>query len=354
MVFSGVFNDEHFSKKGQPKMYLTISKQVRTRQAHSFLLPSCILPHNIRYACVRACVRASVEPNFFAWLVKLFIIYRKFYFYHFQDNSDEVRADSENPTQAESKSETSQNAAAAAVDTPSDSGAEEQSNTEHEIQLNIDTNATLPNDVTELVVRYLQSLKIEDDIKAKEVILTLWDFAGQHLYYASHSVFLSERAVYVLVYNLSKNLMAEAEPCVRQGIHDIVLDNPNSETNLDNLLSWLVSIHSIRATDGEVNRDFKNSQAKLSYLRPPVFIVGTNADHPVQPAKEMTKCIQRSIAGKTYKKHVIPPFFTVDNTKSHSDEGVKELRKKIMEVLEQEPYMGEEVPLRYDNDKSNA
>jgi len=69
------------------------------------------------------------------------------------------------------------------------------------------------------------------------VIVDLWDFAGQHLYYASHPVFLSPRAVYVLVHNLSKPLDATAQPCVRQGIHDIVLDNPNSETNLENLLS---------------------------------------------------------------------------------------------------------------------
>lgn len=157
--------------------------------------------------------------------------------------------------------------------------------------------------------------------------------------------------MYVLVYNLNKDLMAEAEPCIRQGVHDIVLDNPNSETNLDNLLSWLVSIHSIRATDGEVNRDLKNIQAKLTYLRPPVFIVGTNADHPFQAAKETTKCIQRNVEGKSYEKHVIRPFFTIDNTKSESDEGVKKLRKRIMEVLKQEPYMGEEVPLRYDDEK---
>ena len=64
-----------------------------------------------------------------------------------------------------------------------------------------DVTDLVTNDVTDLVVRYLQSLQLEDDIKSKEVILTLWDFAGQHLYYASHSVFLSGRAVYILVYN---------------------------------------------------------------------------------------------------------------------------------------------------------
>ena len=93
------------------------------------------------------------------------------------------------------------------------------------IQLSVDTSSDLQNDVTELVVQYLQALRLEDHVKTKETSFTLWDFAGQHLYYASHSVFLSPRAVYALVYNLTKDLNAPAEPRVKQGIHDIVLEN---------------------------------------------------------------------------------------------------------------------------------
>ena len=216
------------------------------------------------------------------------------------------------------------------------------------IHLNIDTTDVLPKDVTDLVVKYLQNLKMEEDIRAKEVILTLWDFAGQHLYYASHSVFLSARAVYVLVYNLSKSLRAQAEPCVKQGIIDIALDNPNNETNLDNLLSWLVSVHGIRSTVGGADIDLNNEGANLKYRRPPVLIVGTHADQTCEDAKKMEKCIQENLLGKKYGEHVVTPFFAVDNTKSEGDIGLQALREKIMVVLKQEPYMGEEVPLRYD------
>ena len=69
-------------------------------------------------------------------------------------------------------------------------------NDSNELQLNInsmtllnDVPELMTNDVTDLVVRYLQSLQLDDDIKSEELTLTLWDFAGQHLYYASHSVF---------------------------------------------------------------------------------------------------------------------------------------------------------------------
>ena len=207
----------------------------------------------------------------------------------------------------------------------------------NDAQLNINL-----DDVTDLVVRYLQSRQ-EDDIKSEEVILTLWDFAGQHLYYASHSVFLSGRAVYILVYNLNKDLLATAEPCARQGMNEILLENPNDETNLDNLLSWLVSVHNIRSA---ANKNVAHQGKKLSYLQPPVIIVGTNLDQPFKEVKTTEKDIKHSMLGKEYAKHIVS-FFAVDN-KTENDEGVQELRQRIMEVLKEEPYMGEEVPLRYE------
>lgn len=216
----------------------------------------------------------------------------------------------------------------------------------YQVELNIGSTSVVPSDVTELVVRYLKNLKLEEDIKAKEVVLTLWDFAGQHLYYASHSVFLSRRAIYILVYNLQKSICAKAEPRVRQGTHDVVLDNPNNESNLDHLLSWLVSVHAIVPQADQIGRDLDSQATSVPYLRPPVIIVGTNADRPFEDPRAAEKCIQKSVSGKTYEKHVIRPFFAVDNTKSNKDLGVQELRRKIMEVLNQEPYMGEEVPLR--------
>ncbi|XP_078371994.1 uncharacterized protein LOC144655584 isoform X1 [Oculina patagonica] len=265
-----------------------------------------------------------------------------------EGNGDEVDAGGpkeleDSPDIAKPIQETEQENEASAGD-PSTIELERSKPADPDIQLGIDTTAALPNDVTDLVVQYLQNLKLEESIKTKEAILTLWDFAGQHLYYASHSVFLSPRAIYALVYNLSKDLNAPAEPCVRQGIHDIVLENPNNETNLESLLTWLASLHSIRPITDEAVSD---QEGKLAYLRPPVFIVGTNADKHFEDVKKMEKCIQKSISGKTYEKHVIRPLFAVDNTRSFGDEGVQSLQKRVMEVLKQEPYMGEEVPIRW-------
>ena len=204
--------------------------------------------------------------------------------------------------------------------------------------------------VMQRVVEYLKHMKLEDEIKAEEYTLSLWDFAGQHLYYASHQVFMSPRALYILVCNLNKNLEEEAEPYFVQGVNEKKLENPNKETNLDNLLSWLVSVHNIRPTSDAIVKGPEN----LSYLRPPVFIVGTHADKPVKDVQEMKKCIQKSLTKKTYQQHLIKPLFIVDNTKSLKDDQVQALQAKILEVLKLEPYMKEELPIRYGTESNHV
>ena len=146
--------------------------------------------------------------------------------------------------------------------------------------------------------------------KGSSITADVWDFAGQHLYYAAHSVFLSSRAVYIVVHNLNKPLNARAQPCVRQGTHEVPLENPNNETNLENLLSWLVTVHNMRPTGEEM----VETPNVLPYLRPPVFIVGTHADKPYEDTKDVTSKILREISSKEYGKHVIRPFFYIDNT----------------------------------------
>jgi len=152
---------------------------------------------------------------------------------------------------------------------------------------------------------------VGSDITKGESVVTMdvWDFAGQHLYYASHPMFLSSRAVYILVHDLSKPLQAPAQPCVRQGTSEIYLANPNNETNLDNLLSWLVTVHGIAQVKKETDIDAQN----LPYLHPPVFIVGTHADKPAEDIAEMKSQIQARILGAEYGKHVVPPLFSIDN-----------------------------------------
>lgn len=167
------------------------------------------------------------------------------------------------------------------------------------------------------------------------MILDLWDLPGQHAYYASYPVFLSPRAAYLLVYDLSKGLKDVVQPCFKQGL---------KETHLENLLSWLVSLSTRGSPKPEVNDQNTEGEGRPC-CHPPVFIVGTHADEPHEDIAEMKKEIQREIFEMDYESHVIRPIFSVDNTQGSSDEGVASLQKKIMDVLKKEPYMGEEIPV---------
>lgn len=173
------------------------------------------------------------------------------------------------------------------------------------------------------------------------MILDLWDFAGQHLYHTFYPVFLSSRAVYLLVYNLSKGLNEIAMPCFKRGFLNIPLENKNRETNLENLLSWLVTIRSI-CSRLEMNKK------ETSYSLPPVFIVGTHADKiHRQDIEGMEQQILMEISESDHLSHVVPPLFSVDNTQGSCDENVAKLQRRIIEVLKEEPYMGEMLPVRY-------
>ena len=204
------------------------------------------------------------------------------------------------------------------------------------LELKIDASSP-PDDVKKHVNQWLKHMFLEgqeaenaDNNNDTKVTVDLWDFAGQHLYYASHPVFLSPRAVYVLVHNLSKPLNSPAQPCVRQRKHDFALENPNNETNLENLLSWLVSVHNMKPT----------GDGMLPYLRPPVFIVGTHADKPFEDTETVTSKIQQAISGKEYEKHVIRPFFTVDNTCHGNLSLLQRIKKLFLEHPKRSPQKG--------------
>jgi len=48
---------------------------------------------------------------------------------------------------------------------------------------------------------------------------TMWDFAGQSVYYVTHPLFLTAKAIYLLAYDLSQNPHDIAKPVVKQGVY---------------------------------------------------------------------------------------------------------------------------------------
>ncbi|XP_070533769.1 uncharacterized protein [Ptychodera flava] len=129
-------------------------------------------------------------------------------------------------------------------------------------------------------------------VKTPEDTLTysVWDFAGQTVYYNTHQFFLSNRAVYLLLWN------------TRLGVEHSGLD------------FWLssIAVHAPKA---------------------PIFVVGTHADQvaKVEVPEEELKRRYPQIAG----------FFLVSSV---TGQGVRELQTNLLTVTLQEKYMGERIP----------
>ena len=177
-----------------------------------------------------------------------------------------------------------------------------------------------------LVTEYLKSANTPSSPdSAVETVLDIWDFAGQHLYYATHPIFFSHRAIYLLVHNLQKNPNDLAEPSFKCGDDIMPLQNCSNETNLDMLLSWLVSVHSIRRPPTDQNF-IETCKSNLHCLPPPVLVAGTHADKvSAQQMNDVESQIESSVQGKTYQEHVLVPFYRVDNTQSSNSPAVKKI-----------------------------
>ena len=137
----------------------------------------------------------------------------------------------------------------------------------------------LPEELTKLVEELLQkgeNAKDDDDIYS-----ILWDFGGQSVYYDTHPIFLTEKAIYILVSDLSRNPNEKAIPPVRKGLYRNRVDIDCNKTNLDYLDFWMSSIYSLVSPDVISSQETAAHADETVPTRiPPVFLVCTHADEP--------------------------------------------------------------------------
>jgi len=93
----------------------------------------------------------------------------------------------------------------------------------------------------------VRQFKLED-VQNQSVEIVAWDFAGQHEYFHSHHHFLSDQALYVVVWDVSKKDDAKAEAA---------------------LVKWLIALRVQLPRPG-----------KSMYSRYSILIVGTHIDEP--------------------------------------------------------------------------
>ena len=208
-------------------------------------------------------------------------------------------------------------------------------------------NDSIPKDIqTEIIKRLENDSKVEDE---EDVHSVLWDFAGQSVYYSTHPLFLSPRAVYLLVNDLSQNPSEKAKPVVRQGMHRTLIDSFGLKTNFDYLDFWMSSVASLARQ--EVDQESVKSEVLPEKL-PAVFLVCTHADTPYESQSDPTKLAREifgSLRTKPYKIH-LRDLFVVDNTMSgHGSEcpEVVRLRQEVLAVSKALPQMKEAIPIKW-------
>ena len=204
----------------------------------------------------------------------------------------------------------------------------------------------VPDDVATLLQRLIAN---EENVR-DEIYSVLWDFGGQSVYYATHPIFLTEKAVYILTCDLSRNPYDKADTPVRQGIFKKKEDSCLSRTNLDYLDFWMTSVYSLVSPDA-ICQDPSVHYASSTKL-PPVFLVCTHADEPFRDAdpREMALDIYGFLQSKIYRSHLFKDVFVVDNTKSGSESECPEivrLREDVFAYAKQLPQMKEVIPLKW-------
>ena len=161
-----------------------------------------------------------------------------------------------------------------------------------------------------------------------KVFFVLWDFGGQSVYYATHPIFLTRNAIYLLVYDLNRDLHVTADFIKKEGQFEPEVDSNCQKTNGDYLHFWLSSVSALESQT--TGRSYPGSFGKL----PQVILVCTHADDLVgDVAEKKARKIYGSLQAKRYKEHLFPKYFIVDNTKSGSDEECKNVQKLRNELL---------------------
>ena len=192
-------------------------------------------------------------------------------------------------------------------------------------------------------------MREDKDLEREEDIYSvLWDFGGQTVYYTTHPLFLTSRAIYLLVNDLSRPLHDKAKSVMKQGMFTKLQDSFRLKTNADYLDFWMSSVASLAIQDESHS---KKTKSDLLPELPPVFLVCTHADKPCDGGdpRELGRMVFGHLQTKPYKTH-LHDVFIVDNTKSgHELEcpDVLRLRHEIRAVAKELPNMKEAVPIKW-------
>ena len=208
----------------------------------------------------------------------------------------------------------------------------------------------IPEEIETLIkkLRYeLDKNESEDDIYS-----VFWDFAGESVYYETHQLFLTSKAIYLLVYDLGRDPEESAQPVKKEGVFEKIEEQSCTKTNLDYLDHWMTSVSSQSSPNEDHDLYSASTSTVLPKTLPPVFLVCTHSDQPfggIDPSELAIK-VYGSLKTKSYGRQLFPTVFYVDNTKSGLQTECPEvtrLRESILAVAKELPQTKESIPIKW-------
>eukprot|EP01113_Clastostelium_recurvatum_P008933 TRINITY_DN1425_c0_g1_i2.p1 TRINITY_DN1425_c0_g1~~TRINITY_DN1425_c0_g1_i2.p1 ORF type:complete len:3048 (-),score=746.58 TRINITY_DN1425_c0_g1_i2:25-9168(-) len=159
--------------------------------------------------------------------------------------------------------------------------------------------------------------------KKQTVAVSVWDCAGQEVYYTTHQFFLSDQTIYILVWNMADTSSSSSSYTANQSG---MASMDNEDTKIE---YWL---RTLRARIGN------------SPSHPVVFIVGTHLDDPAC-ARECGVVLQHQRAKYTAMFPRFQMFFRA--VSCTSGEGINSLRKELQQVIAKGKFIGRTVPMSW-------
>ncbi|XP_071481650.1 probable serine/threonine-protein kinase pats1, partial [Diadema antillarum] len=213
---------------------------------------------------------------------------------------------------------------------------------------------TSESSIKEEVRKYVEKKQKGDSLNsppADEMSLSIWDFAGHDVYYTTHQVFLTWRAIYIVVFDLSRDLHSVVPPDSRDECYKTARMNSKSElTCLEFIIFWLNSIFAYAVPPSTPD----SSNEKEPQFSPPIFIVGTHRESVDKDSEKRDNKvdsifteIRNAIKKRPFENHVRTKIYAVENSLGDIDEEIVALRKDIEIEVKKQSYMGEEIPIKY-------
>ena len=208
----------------------------------------------------------------------------------------------------------------------------------------------IPKEI-EMLIKKLRD-KVDKLYSEDDIYSVLWDFAGQSVYYETHQLFLTPKAIYLLVYDLSWDPEGFAEPAKNQGCFEKIEEKSCTKTNLDYLDYWMTSVSSQSSRSENHDLCSASTSTIMPKTLPPVFLVCTHSDQTFggKDPSELALKVYGFLKTKSYGEQLFHSVFKVDNTKSGGQKEcpeVKRLRESILAVAMELPQTKENIPIKW-------